>query len=232
MKPCYTGVVVRRVNASGPSRGSHRLLTAVLTLVCLFGGGSPSAQEKSRPSREKAQPTQEKPKPTDVKPKVTSLADIARLELERRKAVKVPSKVFTDKDVREALRKAPASEQAAGAATAPPDSAEPQKPADAAAEQPAPEKDEAWWRERVTRVREEIRRNEMFAEALQSRINALATEFANRDDPFQRLRIDADRQKAIEELQRVQEDIGDARTKLAEIEEEARRAGVPPGWLR
>ena len=103
---------------------------------------------------------------------------------------------------------------------------------EAPAKTPEETKDEAWWRARVSTVREDIRRNEMFAEALQSRINALATDFANRDDPFQRLKIADDRQKALMELERVQADSDRLRKQLADIEEEARQAGVPPGWLR
>ena len=72
----------------------------------------------------------------------------------------------------------------------------------------------------------------MFAEALQTRINSLSTDFVNRDDPFQRAKIGEDRDKAIAELARVKGDIDRAKKQIEEIEEEARKAGVPPGWLR
>jgi hypothetical protein len=72
----------------------------------------------------------------------------------------------------------------------------------------------------------------MFAEALQTRINSLTTDFVNRDDPYQRARIGEDRQKALAEMDRVKADIEAAKKKIADAEEEARRAGVPPGWLR
>jgi hypothetical protein len=160
--------------------------------------------------------------------KPTSLAELARKELERRKRVKVPSKVFTDKEVRAMLPKPAAPVAEVPPAVPSPPAAAPETPAKTAAET----KDEAWWRARVSTVREEIRRNEMFAEALQSRINALASDFANRDDPFQRLKIADDRQKALMELERVQADSERLRKQLADIEEEARQAGVPPGWLR
>jgi hypothetical protein len=72
----------------------------------------------------------------------------------------------------------------------------------------------------------------MFLEALQSRINALSGDFVNRDDPIQRARIGDDRQKALAEMERLQADIALGRKQIDEIEEEARKAGVPPGWLR
>ena len=38
-------------------------------------------------------------------------------------------------------------------------------------------------------ARESLRRNEVFQEALQSRIHALSADFVNRDDPYQRAKI-------------------------------------------
>ena len=93
-------------------------------------------------------------------------------------------------------------------------------------------KDETWWRNRMAQAREAQRRAEAFAEALQSRINALTTDVVNRDDPYQRAKIADDRQKALAELQRVTGEIEQAKKDIVDIEEEARKANVPPGWLR
>jgi len=73
---------------------------------------------------------------------------------------------------------------------------------------------------------------ELMREALQSRVNALATDFINRDDPVQRDAIQANRQKALAELDRTGREIRALQTRVSDIQEEARRAGVPPGWLR
>jgi hypothetical protein len=72
----------------------------------------------------------------------------------------------------------------------------------------------------------------MFAEALQSRVNGLTADFTARDDPAQRAVVANDRQKALAELDRVKNDIVQQTKAIADIQEEARRAGVPPGWLR
>src|SRR3546814_5685634 len=64
------------------------------------------------------------------------------------------------------------------------------------------EKDETWWRTRINQAREELRRNEVFAEALQTRINSLSADFVNRDDPAQRALVADDRNKALAELAR------------------------------
>lgn len=98
--------------------------------------------------------------------------------------------------------------------------------------QDEPTKDEAYWKQRLTSEREALDRARSFAEALQSRINALTTDFTNRDDPVQRSRIGTDRQKALGELDRLKEEIQQHTKAIADIQEEGRRAGVPAGWLR
>ena len=164
------------------------------------------------------------PVPAHAQQKPT-LGELALKEQARRKALKAGSTVvLTDKDV----------PRAASPATPPAPAAEGETPGEKpAVDKPdEPAKDEAWWKERVTRVREEFRRNEMFADALQTRINSLASDFASRDDPYQRAEIAQERAKAIAELDRVKADLDGNRKAIADIEEEARRAGVPPGWLR
>jgi len=153
-----------------------------------------------------------------------SLVELAQMEQARRKAVKGVAKVYTDKDL-------PKTGTPAIASTVPPPTAiapEP-KPAEAV---PEGQNDEAAWRARMTQARETLRRNQAFAEALQSRINALATDVVNRDDPYQRAKIADDRLKAIAELQRVNSEIELAKKEIADIEEDARKANVPPGWIR
>ena len=156
-----------------------------------------------------------------------SLAELAQKEQERRKALKTTAaKVFSDKDL-------PKTQTPAVASTVPstptPVVAEQPKPAETKADD---QKDEAWWRTRIAQAREAQRRAEAFAEALQSRINALSTDMVNRDDPYQRAKLGDDRQKALAELQRVTNEIEQSKKEIADIEEEARRANVPPGWLR
>ena len=81
-------------------------------------------------------------------------------------------------------------------------------------------------------ARERVDRSRLFADALQSRVNGLSTDFAARDDPAARAAVRTDLDKALAELERVRGEISDQERTLAALEEEARRAGVPPGWLR
>ena len=172
-----------------------------------------------------------------------TLGELALKEQQRRKALKAAGKVLTKEDLPPAapVTQPPTSPAPGGAGPAAPsataDAPKPAAPsaiADAAkpaAPQEEP-RDEAWWRQRITRAREELRRNEMFAEALQTRINALTSDFTSRDDPYQRARVADDRQKAMAEFDRVRSEIELQKKKIGDIEEEARRASVPPGWLR
>ena len=164
-----------------------------------------------------------------------TLADVARKEEERRKAVKTPGKVYTN----DALQQLPAPSGTAAPAVPAPD-AQP-TPAAEAPVAPAPEmpaasgeapKTEADWRKRVGAERDALSRAQIFAEALQSRINVLAADFVNRDDPAQRDVVAAERQKALAELDRVKLEIQQHQKTIATIQEEARRAGVPAGWVR
>jgi hypothetical protein len=172
-----------------------------------------------------------------------SLGDLAKKEKERRKATPAPSKTYTNDDLKK-LPPAPGSttDPNVKLGESPKDAKEAKEPADGVAkagEQPKdatkpaePAKDEAYWRGRITAVREELRRNEMFRDALQARINGLTADFTARDDPYQRAQISDDRQKALAELTRVNTEINNAGKRITDIEEEARKAGAPPGWIR
>ena len=81
-------------------------------------------------------------------------------------------------------------------------------------------------------ARDKLTRSQLFADSLQTRINSLTTDFVNRDDPAQRAKIETDRQAALAELEKVKKDIEEQGKAIKAIEDEARRAGVPPGWLR
>ena len=165
-----------------------------------------------------------------------SLADVARAEQTRRKQQPKPSKVYTNDSVKTDIT--PNTPQVAGSARAsdaPADGAP--APADAAAAPAAPAadgevRDQAYWTNRIGGAREQLERSKTFAEALQTRINSLTADFVNRDDPAQQAVIGQNRTKAVAELDRVQREIASQTKAITTIEDEARKAGVPAGWLR
>jgi hypothetical protein len=178
-----------------------------------------------------------------------SLADVARKEAERREHVKESGKTYTNQDLKAVP--APPADTATASSDQPADSkagasskgdvSAPAKSGDkTAADDKAAKadgskeevKDQAYWSKRITDLREQLNRDLVYVDALQSRINGLTTDFVNRDDPVQRSQIASDRQHAIDELARLKKGTEDDRKAIADLEEEARRAGVPPGWLR
>jgi len=164
-----------------------------------------------------------------------SLGEVARLEAARRKAVKAPVQVVTNDNLKNVPPAGPpAAPGEAGAQPTPP--AAGAAPAEAAPEKPAeapdPTKDPEYWRKRIADARQARDRNSFLMEAVQSRINALTTDFYARDDPYQRAQIELERQRSLAELDRMKKDQVELEKKIADIEEEARRANVPPGWLR
>jgi len=159
-----------------------------------------------------------------------TLGDVAKKEAARRKASGASAaKVYTNDDLKAApapaaapTTPAPAAEAAAAADTK---KADEKKAGD-------DDKGESYWRGRMAQAREELRRNEMFRDALQTKINSLSNDFAARDDPAQRAQLANDRQQALAEQARVTGEIEKNRKAIADMEEEGRQAGVPPGWLR
>jgi hypothetical protein len=166
-----------------------------------------------------------------------SLADVARKESERRKQVQEPVKTFDNTDLKAAP---PASFTAAPAEPAPAsassgkDASKPAadgKDAKPAAKSDAP-KDQKYWGDRARALREKLATDQVLAEAMQTRINALTADFVNRDDPAQRAVIATNKQRALDELASLKKSIDDDTKAVSDLEEEARKAGVPPGWLR
>jgi hypothetical protein len=177
-----------------------------------------------------------------------SLADVAQKESERRQAT-ATGKSYSNRDLKPTPQ-APsdATDRAEPAVTAPADSVvdaasslEKADPAtdsasdsksDGADGKKSDVKDEAYWSKRMAELRERLDRDQTFMQALQSRVDALTSDFVNRDDPAQRGQIAGDRQKTLAELDRLRKAIEADKRSIPDLEEEARRSGVPAGWLR
>lgn len=169
-----------------------------------------------------------------------SLAEVAKKEEARRKTLKPSKKVYTNDDLgTDTAARIPVPPAQPGDPAAPPPPPSTQVPSVTLpggkvepAEPAEPPKDQAYWSGRIKAARTALERSRIFAEALQSRLNALNADFVNRDDPAQRAQIELERQRTVAELDRVKREVAEQTKAIADIEEEARKAGVPPGWLR
>lgn len=167
-----------------------------------------------------------------------SLADVARQEEARRREIKEPAKVYTNKDLGNVppaptpQTDKPATAPAADAAKDVPKPDAGKEASDKDAKDKPVVKDQKYWSERMKALTTQVDRDQTYADALQTRVNTLTADFAARDDPAQRAAIGNNRQKAIDELGRLKKAIQDEKKAIADLEDEARRASVPPGWLR
>lgn len=167
-----------------------------------------------------------------------SLADVAAAEASRRKAQTVKGKVYTNEDLSGTMQEAatlsaPAPQDAAQTPGARPASAA--TPGAAAPPKTATvdeKKTEAYWKGRVTVLQQGLARSKVLIEAMQSRINALNAEALSADDPGRYATLQANLTTAVSEMGRLKEEAEKQNKDLAAVEEEARRANIPPGWLR
>jgi hypothetical protein len=191
-----------------------------------------------------------------------SLAGAARQEGERRQTVKPSGKILTNKDLpaqppvsvvpvtpgdavqgaapgqeagqsagTDAAGRDASLKEAVESADAASDSADSGDAKDGTAEKDA-DKGQQYWHNKMQGLQEQLRRDRTLADGMQSRINALTTDFVFRDDPQQRAVVGRNREAAIEELDRLKKSIANGVRAIADLEDEARRAGVPAGWLR
>lgn len=161
-----------------------------------------------------------------------SLGDVAKKEEQRRKTVKSSGKVYTNDQLKsDPTPSVPAG--STGTTSSPAASSTPAPaPTPAPSDDSADKGDEKTWRKKIADARDAQQRSQTFADALQSQLNALTTDFVNRDDPVQRQQIANKRDSVLAELERVKKEVAAQTKAISDIQEEARRAGVPAGWVR
>jgi len=147
-----------------------------------------------------------------------SLGEVAARTNKERKGT--GAKVYTNDDLRDARSagERPASAAAPAAPSPPPATMDPAQR----------------WRRDAKARRDAIARAEADVAAVQARLDALLVDRdpTNVLDPNRLQTLEAERAKAMQELEAAKEGLAKARQDLEDLEEEARKAGVPPGWLR
>ena len=146
-----------------------------------------------------------------------SLGEVAERTKKERKGKE--AKVYTNDDL--GAEHSTAAPPAAGSA--------------AAAPSPAPTMDPGQrWRRDAKARRDAITRAEGKVAAAQARVESLLVDLnpTNVMDPNRLQTLEADRAKAAADLEAAKDELAKARQALEDLEEEARKSGVPPGWLR
>jgi hypothetical protein len=152
-----------------------------------------------------------------------SLGEAAAREREKRAKQAKPPRTYTNDDLKKVSGSKDGSPSPASSTAPPPE-------ADADPEGPS----EAEWRQRAAKAREAVAEAEASVQRIQDRIDVLRLDRdpSRLGDPFRLQSIEADVAKAQRELEAAKADVGRAKQAVADLEDEARRAGVPPGWLR
>jgi hypothetical protein len=183
-----------------------------------------------------------------------SLADIAKKDTDRRKTVKHPAKVYTNDDVQNVKpilpmmaqgdtsplpptangeTPAPANGQASSASGASGAAGAGQAPAAGqnALRPGVKSGEEAGWRARMQAARDAVSRTQLQLDGMRTRAAQLTAASAAANDD-QRGEFQKRQQDALQEYDRLRADLQKNQKALADLESEAQRAGVPPGWLR
>ena len=154
-----------------------------------------------------------------------SLADMARKERDRRARAGEPNKVYTNADLKNlpplpdpvVTTPAPAGKPGEPGVNVP-------LPASGASKPEKDPKDEAHWRGRLAAARAALETAELTHSALQNRVDVLAADFVNRDDPGQKAVIAQERQQALVGFERARLEIQKLRKEIADIA----IGGAPP----
>lgn len=158
------------------------------------------------------------------------LADVAQREALRRSATQKSQASLTNLGM--PLEAVPASAVSMPPTETPPPVADSSKPAGATATKPDPPRDENWWRKKMAELRSFVDRDQLAADVLQSRINALNAAVVNTDDPMKQTKARMDLVKALDDLEKTSKQIEADRRAIVDLQDEARRLSIPAGWLR
>jgi hypothetical protein len=95
-----------------------------------------------------------------------------------------------------------------------------------------PPKDEKFWRDRIVKARQALTKDEAAIITAQGKANSLTNQVINIDDPAKQMTLRQQLLTALAEVERLKAQIEADRQAIAAIQVEARKAGIPPGWIR
>jgi hypothetical protein len=169
--------------------------------------------------------TQTQPQ-TQPQTKPSSLVDVAKKEKERREKTK-PTKTFTNQDIQDFKTKNNLTDEKKEGET------EEQVAEDATTDNTDSVENEEAWHQKYQQSQDKIKAAEDKINTLQSEINELTRAFyAEADGVAQRPLIESERNDRLNSLDKAKKELEDAKQAAEDLQDEARRAGVPPGWVR
>jgi hypothetical protein len=186
-----------------------RVLKLFLILMLFFTGWGMAQESKEKPS----------------------LVDLSR-QAKSRKAEGKPVRVITNEDLKR-LQNAPVSTSSSSVkATEGEEASEavPAETAGTATEDQGP--DVEFWKSAFAEARLNLKNAVNRGLVMQLKMNNLRNAFYREDDGTTQARIQAELAQTLEQLEANKQDVEEARDTLKTVEEEARKAGLPPGTIR
>jgi DNA repair exonuclease SbcCD ATPase subunit len=159
----------------------------------------------------------------------SELVKAAKKEKERRSKVEA-KKTLTNQDIEEIRKKQLGIETAAAPEDEPTDDTKEDKKEKKEVD---PTQSEEYWRARKQETDQRVNEAQSKVQQLQDEINNLTTAFyAESDGVAQRPLIESERIERLKELEQAKQELENARSESTGLEDEARKAGALPGWIR
>ena len=91
---------------------------------------------------------------------------------------------------------------------------------------------EAQWRQRAKEAKEEVQQAQANVRTLEEKASELFGRIQASTDTNEILRLRAEQENLTKQVEEAKIILGTTRKELRDFEDEARKAGVPPGWVR
>jgi len=95
-----------------------------------------------------------------------------------------------------------------------------------------PTKTEKYWRERKNALVEKINANEAEVKNMQAKLFQMQNQLNGTDIVADRIRLEKEIRDTADNLENYKKGLERMKQELEDLEDEARKAGVPPGWVR
>ncbi len=156
----------------------------------------------------------------------SALVELSKREKERRRKIKKHSVVITNETLKQMGSFSPSLQvKGSGAETS-------SAPARTTSLEEEKYKDPNYWKTMKANILRQIRELEEKIKKLRSDINFLSTQFLLEERPFERSNVKSRLEEAKGLLNQALKQLQEKKKELERLYREARRRGVPPGWLR
>lgn len=162
----------------------------------------------------------------------SDVADAAKKEKERRQKITTPSKTFTNKDVEEFKAKNDLGDDSSSEGQPSGDEGEGVSEDYSSSPPEGNGRDETYWRNRYKDATTRVEELQAQSDKLQQAINGQLLNVSNYEGIAAGPQLNAKLGEMKDQLSQVNTDLAAAKQALEDLQDEARKAGADPGWVR